>query len=300
MASHDDLELADVYFKRGYDAASVGRLPPHLSRKVHPFGLQFACSSPNETLWDVFAGHYLQYRRSTSLLIDAGRAAQRFGRAAGRHLLSRLSPRFHNPMRLAAFENDPGSAVSSGVFFRTRVYSPADAPGAHRQGDLQQLNEMRANVVRALRRAFGNRFAGGIRDSDFARSKFPDCVMDRRYGHAQHIQETKTHLVNVSTMGLHNSTGWKLAEFFAASSCIVCEPPRQGLPDPLIAGKHYLDSPARMSACQPAYASSQTGRWQRGCATTTTATMKATCALIRPCFGSYIVQRRPAWGQPDR
>src|SRR3954463_8291079 len=48
--SPDDLRTADVYFKRSYHAAYIGRLEPALQCKVAPMGLQYACTSRAESL----------------------------------------------------------------------------------------------------------------------------------------------------------------------------------------------------------------------------------------------------------
>lgn len=39
---------------------------------------------------------------------------------------------------------------------------------------------------------------------------------------------------------MHDSTAWKLAEYLAASQCIVAEPIRNVTPRPLQEGVHYL------------------------------------------------------------
>ena len=68
-----------------------------------------------------------------------------------------------------------------------------------------------------------------------------------------HVALTKECLVAVGTAGLHDSTSWKMAEYLAASRCIVSERPFYDSAAPLVEGKHYLafTTPAEcVAACE--------------------------------------------------
>ena len=93
--------------------------------------------------------------------------------------------------------------------------------------------------MRALKEAFGTQFIGGLRPSRYALDHYPDCVVDDSFDFAEHLRQTKINLINVNTDGLHNSTGWKLAEMLAAATCVVAERPKHKLPVPLTEGLHY-------------------------------------------------------------
>jgi hypothetical protein len=240
-ASYDELDAADVYVKRGYQPAYVNGLADDRRRKFMPFGLHYACRSRHETWRDALVRGLRQRTRRGDMITRAPDAIRGGARYLARHLLLALnSDRFTRELAIDQFENAPTTVVQQQVFFRTRVYAPDDAPGAHRSGSLIEVNDMRANTVRALQKAFGDRYVGGIRRTAYALSHYPDCMATEEIGHAGHIQVSRSSLINVSTFGLHDSTGWKLPEFIAASSCIVCEPPSHQIPEPLIDGKHYL------------------------------------------------------------
>src|SRR4051812_32824231 len=51
---------------------------------------------------------------------------------------------------------------------------------------------------------------------------------------------SKRSLVGVYSRGLHHSLAFKLAEYLAASKCVVSPPFRNELPAPLVEGANYL------------------------------------------------------------
>ena len=104
---------------------------------------------------------------------------------------------------------------------------------------IKDVNDMRANTIRALRKHFGEQFIGGLRRSAFTEKYYPDLISENLIN-AEHINLMKKHLICINTSGLHDSTGWKFPEYLAASRCIVSEPPKFELPVPLEKEKHYL------------------------------------------------------------
>jgi len=241
IASPEDLRTADVYFKRGYHAPSVAQLEPDLRSKVAPMDLQFACSSRNES-WlqnvrDVaamqIAGGRLRANPLKALKRIAAFPVRRALKAFGGHPL-------HLPLYIDEFEASPYAPAEPRIYYRTRVYGPDDAPDNFRLGRMDEVNEIRANTVRALRAHFGERFIGGLRHSDYARRTYPDCLYRGDPGLYGHVALTRHCLVAVNTAGLHDSTSWKMAEYMAASRCIVSERPFYASVAPLVEGKHYL------------------------------------------------------------
>jgi hypothetical protein len=104
-----------------------------------------------------------------------------------------------------------------------------------------ELNAMRIQLVRTLRRRFGDRFVGGVQRDRYSERQCPDCVTDAGTSKAHYLELMKSHLVAIASTGLHGSIGWKLAEYVAASRCIVSEPIHATLPEPLLRGVHYLE-----------------------------------------------------------
>jgi len=88
---------------------------------------------------------------------------------------------------------------------------------------------MRAETVRALKRKFGKRFIGGLADEELARSRYPELIADGTSKRAC-LQSLRRCAVAVTTIGLHESTGHKLAQYPAASRCVVTEGLAHDLP----------------------------------------------------------------------
>jgi len=240
------LAQSDVYFKRGYVSEQIESLPAEQRRKILPMDLHYACQSSEEGYIDL-ARKLVAHSTITGKLSSAPlRTLSQIAKQTWQHRYALAgSPRETQSILASTYESTPERLVKHQIFFRTRVYSPQEARGAADDGSLEKINNMRADLVRALRRAFGNQFVGGLRASEHAKQNYPDCLDDSAAGYVGHIEATKTHLINVTTSGLHGSTGWKLPEFVAASSCIVSEHLHQVSANPLVEGENYLgfDSP---------------------------------------------------------
>jgi len=137
----------------------------------------------------------------------------------------------------AAFEIDPMVPAESKVLFLTRLWDPTPAHGRD-ETTMDQLNTMRAETVRVLKKKLGKRFIGGLADTPVARARYPDLITDT----AKHtyMRALRRCVVGVTTTGLHQSTGAKLPEYLAASRCVITEPILNALPEPLIEGRNIL------------------------------------------------------------
>jgi hypothetical protein len=238
----DDLRTVDLYLKRSYHLPFIEQFEPSLQRKLVPMGLHYGCSSRNQSfgqsLREVVAYEVASGALKTAPLNAAMRIVGIPVRQmlAGRGFWNRTSL----PMYIDEYEVDPEVPAQAKIFYRTRVYGPKDAPESFRLGRLSEVNELRANTVRALKEHFGHRFIGGLRDSAYARAMYPDCIFPGDLGARGHVQLSKTCLINVNTAGLHGSTSWKIPEYMAGSRCIVSEPMVYETPVPLVEGVHYL------------------------------------------------------------
>ncbi len=243
IASMDDLREVDVYFKRSYHEPYISQLSESLRRKVLPMGLHYGCRSRKEPVLgrvkQVFAHHLIGHNGTQNCL----RTLLRMVGHPTKVLLTRyglVKSGLGWPPLIEDFEVSPDVPAEPRVFYRTRVYSPQEAKDAFRSGQLEAINEMRANTVRVLRRHFGNRFTGGLRRTSFVEATYPDCVYPYELGLRGHLELAKKCLVNVTTDGLHHSLSWKFPEYMAASRCIVSEPVKYRIPVALEERKHYL------------------------------------------------------------
>lgn len=219
------LEHADVYLKRSYHQPDVERQPPHLRKKLLPFGLNFGCKS-----WE-------SVRRLTAAMLPQAclqlvRTRTNPGRS-WQHIIGNLLGFYRLPS-LADYEVLPVTPKESTVLFQTRLWDEDRVVGE--QADA--VNEPRVQMIKLLRRQLGARFIGGLVPTPYARSRYPGLIS------AQHPRRYPTmlrnSLIGVYTRGLHHSTAWKLPEYVAANMCVVGEPVRNVLPRPLESGANVL------------------------------------------------------------
>jgi hypothetical protein len=143
-------------------------------------------------------------------------------------------------MAIDEFVVDPEEPAEERILFQTRLWMPQECPRIS-EGRLAVINKTRVNMVRSLRKAFGEQFSGGLIPTALAQQQYPDCCLPSgNAGRRNYFDLVKSCLICVTTAGLHESIGFKLPEYLAASRCIVTEPLKYRLPVPLEDGKHYL------------------------------------------------------------
>ena len=223
------VDRVDRYFKRAFYQPEVDRLPPEQAVKLAPFGLNFGCRNGAST-WRILQAIGLPLA------------------AAGRTGLSRLRQYLLTPT-IAAFELDPSTPVSPRVTFQTRLWTEDEVAA----GEAAPLNADRVAMVRTLKRAFGDRFAGGLVPTPFALATYPDAITPHSSKYSDYLKLRQQCLVGVYTRGVEHSLAFKLGETLAASQCLVSVPLRYELPSPIDEGRHYLSftTPEQcVEACQ--------------------------------------------------
>ena len=132
------------------------------------------------------------------------------------------------------------------ILFMARLWDPdGDYPGQlteDMRAERADVNRTRADCIRRLRKEFGDRFYGGVSPSPFAARDFSDVVLDtpalaRKNAYLAFMKQFD---IQIATMGLHGSTGWKFAEYLAASKAVVSETLRYESAGGLREGVHYL------------------------------------------------------------
>jgi hypothetical protein len=214
------LEWCDVYAKRNMNARHPGAFP----HKVIPFGLNWACHS----------------RRSMLAAFTAIAGALPRASKARLHEVYRylVTPHWR------FFEHGPEQPVENAILFQTRVWEPEEAPGD------EAINEQRIGLLLALRREFGHRVLGGVVPGPLALKNYPELITDQPCRQPQFIRWAKKPLIGIYFRGLFGSIGFKMAEYLAASKCIVSEPIENELPSPLDALVVYKSNEECLTACE--------------------------------------------------
>lgn len=144
------------------------------------------------------------------------------------------------------FKAQPIANKNPKILFMARLWDPkGEFEGQlneEKSEERFQINEDRAKCIRLCKKEFGSKFFGGITPSEFARREYNDVVLGDTsvYRKDAYLKHMKSFDIHISTMGLHKSTGWKFAEYLAASKAIVCEPLFYESSGNLSDGKNYL------------------------------------------------------------
>jgi hypothetical protein len=201
------LDAGAVYFKRSFYPPDICSLPASWQHRILPFGLNYGCRGSLDE----------------SQLLESSVAPPSL--ANYRNFLS-----FHD------FERPPHSPVKPAIVFQTRAWAPDST-----SDDADEVNESRAEVIRALRRSFPGRFYGGFVGNAHARRYYPDLLTERSQEQNDYIQFSQRCLIGISTRGLHHSVPFKLPEIMASSRAIVSHSLRAELPAPCLPGTHFLE-----------------------------------------------------------
>jgi len=109
------------------------------------------------------------------------------------------------------------------------------------QAQIEEINHSRITSIRACKEAFGDRFIGGVYDDPTSHKYAPDLIVPSEYTNKLNfLDEVKKSNICISTTGLHQSIGWKMGEYVAASRAIISEPLHFELPGDFKDGENFL------------------------------------------------------------
>lgn len=225
----EELEGCDFYFKRSYSPSFIAQLPARHGSKLFPLGLNY------HVLPDRASGP--AWQRTLRI-----RASWRSRLAGTKQALDPYNLLGFQP-RLKFLEALPDFKAPPRVLFLVACYDPYDEPDRSEEKieERIQINATRAACIRALREALGPRFHGGFTPNAFARENYPGLIAEVRSDRQSYLRTLAQYPICVATMGLHQSNGWKLAEYVAHSKAIVTESLRHSVPGDFSHGRNYLE-----------------------------------------------------------
>lgn len=210
------LDWADVYLKRSYSEEKNTALFPQQQDKILPLGFNYHLTHKknpvNEPVWKALAKPLM------------GRAPDVYFTA---EVFEGRAEQISHPPR---------------ILFLTRLWDDKDpsldeATNRERTG----INEARIHIIRTLRERYGDAFVGGLNDNALSRAWAADLVVPARLTERKkYVKLLHSCDICIGTMGLHESIGWKTAEYVAAAKAIVNETFHYQVPGAFTAGKNYL------------------------------------------------------------
>lgn len=206
---------ADYVFKRNYTAELQKKLP---KSKILPFGFSYPVG-----LRVPITGNWVnQFLRHPYWAL-----------------------KYHHLLRgyfdYRSFESGPSHSKPSKVLYQVRLWDPSSAKDMVSRAQREKMNSFRVGCVRTLQNHFPNYVVVGVEDSPYSRAYCPDLVISTqntsRNNYFNLIRECP---IGVTSNGLHQSIGWKMGEYLAASRAIICERPYFLFPPHFLEGKNYL------------------------------------------------------------
>lgn len=212
------LSGCDYYFKRSFSSEQNLKFSGENRKKIIPWGLNYHVTCQNNPL-DQKKG-FREWKEN--LFQMAANGAKRS---------------YFTPER---FEGKPEYRKENKILFLARLWEPIGESKIDEER--MMINKTRIELLRKLKKEYGNRLMGGLQFSACSRKIAPELVVPvsvtRR---KQFLNTIKASDICIGTMGLFGSIGWKTAEYVAASRAIVNETLHYELPGDFSDGKNYLE-----------------------------------------------------------
>ena len=108
--------------------------------------------------------------------------------------------------------------------------------------EYEQLNNSRIELVRKLKNKYQNNFCGGVYDSKISRRLCPDLIVNKLITiKKEYLKRMHKCDICIATTGLHNSIGWKFAEYVISGKAIISEKLNYDVPGGFNVNKNYLE-----------------------------------------------------------
>ena len=207
----------DFYFKRSFSQTKNQELFPGNAEKMYPLGLYYYVTYP---------GHPLH---------------EPVWKTALRPLLGKTPESYFVPK---VFEGDGEAPCGQPpkILFLARLWGvETGRESAAELDEREAISSTRIEIIRTLRREYGDLFTGGLDDSPLSRKMAPDLIVSSKLTERRHyLKKVHESDICISSMGLHGSIGGKTAEYVAAAKAIVQEQLCYSVPGNFADGVNYL------------------------------------------------------------
>ncbi len=211
------LEWCDIYFKRSFSEEKNAALFPEYRQKMFPLGFNYhvtyRTSPVNEPKLKSFLKPFL-------------------GKAPEPYFVPKV------------FEGQPVRKENKDVriLFQAQLWDVRDPDLSPEMAEeCAYINRTRIEIMRTLRQTYGDSFFGGLKDTPLAREMAPELIVPEKYTERRkYLKLVHSCDICIGSMGLHESIGWKTAEYIAAAKAIVNERFHYSVTGDFTEGKHYL------------------------------------------------------------
>ena len=219
------IDNIDFYFKRSYSGNNNICLSKDNRNKIYPLGFNFHVSIKNNPI-DRYEHIYNDYIKFI--------------------IKNLFFPNKLNPYwTIDKFEASANyvKAENLKIIFLARLWDPFDNDLRSDEKKLEReyINNTRIEIIKKLKRAYPNSFIGGIEHSNFAEKTCKDLIVPEEMTKREnYVKLMKKCDICIGTMGLHESIGWKTAEYIVAARALVNEKFHYEVPYSFEPQKNYL------------------------------------------------------------
>ena len=216
---------ADFYFKRSFSEELFKYAPSNC--EVFPLGFNYYMSTK-----DSFINK--NYNSSLKSIIK-----QKIKQRLDINGFLKSDPSF---LTSASFENLPIKNTDNKILFLTRIWDPWETGQNYNKELREKISEERIGYIDLCKKEFGKRFTGGLIQTEYSEKIAKNYLINQDItGKENYLKLVKEHNICVATTGLHNSVGWKMGEYIAASRAIVSEPLYYQSPGNFTEDNNYLE-----------------------------------------------------------
>jgi hypothetical protein len=212
---------ADFFFKRSFHRKMLEYRPAGCH--VYPLGLNYSIQ-PSTNMFSLSEGlkEKIKYTLKTN-----------------RQLRTIFKKKF---AYAADFEYYPTKHDANRILFMTRLWDPGEAKSEASKYHREHINNVRVQCIEACRKEFGKYFTGGLSKTGYTQERYKSLLVPQQLTNKfNYLNAVKEHSICIATTGLHDSIGWKMAEYVAASRAIVSEPLHFELPGNFEKDVNYLE-----------------------------------------------------------
>lgn len=115
------------------------------------------------------------------------------------------------------------------VIFCTRLWNPEGEENEKilddkLKAERKYINDLRVDIIKKLKLLLNEDFIGGVSDTLYARENYPDLIINKEITQKRnYLRNMQNADICIGSMGLHESIGWKTAEYIASSKAIINE-----------------------------------------------------------------------------
>lgn len=219
------LANCDFYFKRSY--SKVYNQTLNHQNKLYPLGLNYMVTTSRNVAHKPLPLE--EYKERVKKLVRK----------------IPFTEYYNGKYKTTAFEDIPQKDMNPKILFMARLWDVSGdnlLQDSRKSEERKYINYVRAECIRLCRKEFGDRFFGGVNPTPYSQENYPDIVIDDKNitKRNNYLKKVKESAICISTMGLHESIGWKFAEYVAASKAIVTEKLHYEVPGEFFEGRNYL------------------------------------------------------------